>query len=442
MANELPLGARRYGSLNDFNEQTTETEVTLENREGGISVTVSWRNADNPYASWFLRDTFLKDQLERWDHIPVPKKLVFSDSAGHILLIGCRAHGYEASMRGAGSGRLWARAAILGVDHDIDYMNPHAMSSEISNLGQWIGAGSWTVVRTHDGPIESVIFTSVRIPPIELGCFDGITLTLNFESKDSRDPKTHHRILEDKVYCATRSEDERPWQEHLNLSHAIRDLLSLSRWSVEASQVVSVSRNDDFIRTMDGKIHGKYTRHVVVPISESPIPELTNNPHLVKFEELGPQGLKAWIELRTCFSRALDPVITSIYLQNATPNTLLAHTGPGVEALGYLLMRRDGVSKIDARNSRLACRLERILADLGDILPFDPVVWPEETAKIYNGLKHVNREEPDPVDVMNAWRECVLVTRAWVAHELGVPADLLQERLAEDPQRFPYSKSE
>src|SRR5690606_24546741 len=142
--------------------------------------------------------------------------------------------------------------------------------------------------------------------------------------------------------------------------------------------------------------------------------------------------------LRDEFSRAIDPVITSIGLRGTTANTMLAHTGPGLEALGYLLILRDTGSKKRARESTLRQRFERILEDLSDCMPFDTADWAERTADTYNGIKHANRDEPDALDVLNAWRECVLVVRAWIAIELGVEAKLLKDRLLRDPQRHRY----
>lgn len=46
------------------------------------------------------------------------------------------------------------------------------------------------------------------------------------------------------------------------------------------------------------------------------------------------------------------------------------------------------------------------------------------------------------MDVLNVWRESVMVVRAWVALELGVPFNHVKERLAADPQRNEYIRVE
>ena len=204
---------------------------------------------------------------------------------------------------------------------------------------------------------------------------------------------------------------------------------------------VRSQRDDDPLGTVDGNEHGRQWRQVVVPDDDRQAPPTGHRPHLIEYDDLGPAGIARWIALRNEFERALDPVISGIDL-DATANTLLAHTGPGLEALGYLLMLRDGDAPKQAASATLRERLERIWADLGETVPFDGTKWASTTVKTYNALKHANRRAPEGVDVANAWRECVLVVRAWVALELGVPAPQVTARLQNDPQRHPYVRRE
>lgn len=224
----------------------------------------------------------------------------------------------------------------------------------------------------------------------------------------------------------------------MNLHHAFRDLLVLSRWRNESCVPVYALRADDPLTTMDGGVHGDQWREVVVPDDERTPPPTGWHGHLFAYDELGVDGLGRWIALREKFARAIDPVISSIGLRNTTPHTRLAHTGPGLEGLGFLLLLRDGLPERTAGNATLKARFARILADVGACLPFDGVEWAARTIDTYNGLKHANRARPDDIDVMQAWAESVMVMRAWVALELGVSPDLVKSRLADDrqPRRF------
>lgn len=125
-------------------------------------------------------------------------------------------------------------------------------------------------------------------------------------------------------------------------------------------------------------------------------------------------------------------------MRNTTPVALLAQVGPGVEALGYELSRRDGLSRRKAGGINLANRLARIVTEVGDVRPFDGVDWATRLVRAYNGIKHANRDVPNLLDVLNAERECVLVVRTWCAFQLGVDRAVLRERVHQDAQSHPW----
>lgn len=160
--------------------------------------------------------------------------------------------------------------------------------------------------------------------------------------------------------------------------------------------------------------------------------------HLITYEDLGPDGLRRWFAIWARLQRVIDPIVSSIDMRNVTPVALLAQVGPGVEALGYELSRRDGMSRKKAGRVILASRFARILADVGDVLPFDGADWAARMVSTYNGIKHANRDMPDLLDVLNAERECVLIVRAWCALQIGVDRAVLRERIREDAQSQPW----
>ena len=444
MVNKLEMGTRRVGDFIDFDPDTPEVKVILERSEHGISITLPWSEPGSPYAGWFVGDGFMQPSVlegeEPAERKPVPKRVLFHDSHGPILLTGCRAKGFHANFWGPGSGTLWSRVAILGVDHDVEYDKPHGLKTEISGLREWLGVTSWNETYTWpDGPVAAS-FSSVVADKFEIGDVDGIALSFvpgwAVVPESGRDART----LKDLMRCTTRSTDPRSWRDHYAKHRAICDLLVLSRWWNESCVEVLAYREDDPLTTMDGKEHGEQWRNVVVSDDTPTAPPSGYRPHIIRFADLQVGGIKAWIALHDEFSRALDPVITCINLKEAGGHTRLAHTGPGLEALGYLLMIRDSVAEKDAAHASLRARLERILADLGDSLPFEGADWVDSFVEVYNGIKHANRAEPDMVDVLNAWQRGVLVVRAWVAAGLGVPLDELKTRLKDDSQQHGFVK--
>lgn len=439
MSNELGKGTRRTGNLIDFDPATPHVHVTLERSADGISVTVPWSGEDSPYSGWFDTDgSWRRSGSESGrSSRSVPRRLLFQDSHGAVMLTGCWARGFHTTIAGPGSGTVWSRAAILGVDTDVDFDRPHGLQTEISGLREWLDVTSWSEETSwEDGRLAATIH-SVETPLIEIGTFKGVSFDLRPAWQIVPDKDLDRIVLLNLVRPCSSGAEPALWEEHVGLHRAVRDLLVLSRWRKESCVAVRAHRDDDPLRTLDGKEHGRQWRVVVVPDDDRSPPPSGYRPHLIEYRDLGPDGIARWIDLRNTLARALDPVITSIDL-DATANTLLAHTGPGLEALGYLLMLRDRIPPKRAARSTLRERLERILADVGDVVPFDGATWVSRTIETYNGLKHANRRAPDEVDVANAWRGCVLAVRAWVALELGVPTEQVASRLEKDPQRHPY----
>lgn len=435
MPNELLKGTRRSGDFYDTYEDTPEVKVTLERSDAGISVTVPWSDPNVPYAAWFMGNgRSLSGVGSQTEYKPPPKRVVFHDSHGTILLIRCRARGYHANVGGPGSGKLWAQAAIMGVREDKEFDRPQGLQTEISGLREWLGVTSWEEQHEYDGGSLKVTLTSLETQELKVREHAGITL--DFRSGWEVVPETEQdrRVLLDHLRCTTRSAEPMDWDVHMQLHRAVRDLLAISRWREESCVAVRALREDDPLTTLDGKTHGEQWREVVVADDErTPAPK-NYHPHLLQYQDLGLEGIDSWVALRNKFARALDPVITSLELRNTTPQTRLAHTGPGVEALGYLLMIRDGVEIKKAAKATLQARFERILSDLGECLPFDGPDWAKQTVATYNALKHANRILPDDVDVMNSWAESVMVVRAWVALELGISMDEVKSRLKNDKQ--------
>lgn len=443
MPNELLRGTRRTGDFFDGVPDTPNTRVALERSDQGISIEVGWSTQESPYARWFVGKTGLELPLvQPAEPKDPPKRVLFHDSHGSVLLVGCFPRGFHANVGGPGTGRLWARAAIMGVGEIIAFDEPHGLQSEISGLREWLGISSWA--RTQDIDLREsrveVSIVSIENPTITVGTVRGFTLQFRpgrgIKSEDGED----RVVLNDLVRCTTESVSPQQWDAHLQVHKGVRDLLVLSRWWEESCVPVRATRNDDPMQTLDGRTHGIQWREVVVSNDERTKPPRNYRPHLILYSELGESGVAAWLALRDDFARALDPVISSIDLPGATPFTRLAHTGPGLEALGYLLAVRDGVTEKKAGRQPLNERFDRILNDVGACLPFDGPTWADEAVRVYNGIKHANRAAPDGVDILNVWQQSVLVVRAWVALELGVGQTELTRRLAEDRQAFPYER--
>ncbi|MDQ0278780.1 hypothetical protein QO003_003083 [Arthrobacter silviterrae] len=430
MDNDLLKGTRRVGNLVDFNANTPPVSATLVREDEGISLTVPWSGSDDYYSSWFMGEHTRRPELAVWP--PMPKRLLFQDSHGSVLLVDCWARGFHTNFS-TGTGRVWARYAVLGVDGDIDYSVVNGVRSEVTGLREWLGVESFK----EDYDFESRVLTikAVSSEPIE------VSSLLKFRpswdvTRDGHESTT----IKNLVFCESRSSDPSSWKDLMGAHWGIRDLLVVSRWVQETCTILQAQHADDPLKTMDGAEHGEQWRTVIEPHSDpSPSPPTGQRPHLVEYSDLGPNGIALWLSLRERFQRALDPIISDRFISKVGAITHMAQVGPGLEALGFLIMQtKDGMSASEANRKPLRARLDRILREIEDVVPFDGSDWAAGMTEAYNGIKHANRDLPTELELLNRWRESVLAVRIWVARELRVKAEDIRSRLERDPQTTPY----
>jgi hypothetical protein len=319
------------------------------------------------------------------------------------------------------------------VREDLDFSELHGLRTEVSGLRGWLGLRS--ISQDIDPETRIFTVTASNGDPIEVN----ESLVLQPTWRTSNGDSGEYVTVKDLVYCQTVLEAASAW-DVLKRSHlGIRDLLVISRWFPEACTISAVQRSDDPVQTLDGAEHGPQWRAVVSKGDEAPAPRPSGyRPHLVEYNDLGVDGINKWLSLRDDFSRALDPVVSDRFLDEVGAVTHMAQVGPGLEALGYLLLVRDGVDEKDAARSTLRARLERILKDVAGAVPFTGTDWVDGTVNAYNGIKHANRQLPTELELANRWRESVLIVRIWIACELGVaPSDVLK-RVENDPQNSPF----
>ncbi|XYX72146.1 hypothetical protein ACAD36_00100 [Clavibacter nebraskensis] len=431
MPNELPLGARRTGNLIDFDPDTPEVNVVLERTERGINIEIPWSGPDDYYASWFLRNTMLAPES---DPKPIPKRLMFTDSHGSLQLVDCWPRGYHSNFM-SGTGRMWARYVVMGVHNDRDFLQINGARSTISGLREWLQVSSLS--QSVDPDARTLTVTGQ--PADEIVVSPNLSFVPTWATER---PKGEDSIVvRDVVRCESRSAAPANWNDLTESHLGIRDLLTLSRLRPESASVTAVSRDDDPLTTLDGEEHGLQWRDVVIGRYEAaPVPITGYRPFLIEYREIGEAaGVARWLTLRNDFSRALDPILSDCYLRHVPAVTHLAQVGPGLEALGYLLLKdRDGLTVTQASRSSLRTRLDRIASVVSSVLPFDGTIWAEDMASAYNAVKHANRTLPSELDLLNRWNESVVVVRAWVALELGVDFTKLKRRLEDDPTTTPF----
>ena len=425
--NTLAIGDRRFGQL--LGEESAESSVSLERTSEGIVLTVWWASSDSgSFVGWFRSSRDFPSSVDEPEPVP-PRRLTFRDARGVVGLLGCHKGGYTTNLGGPGTGRVLVQEAVFGAPAPVDFDSVAGLRSTVSHLRSWVRAHSWVHEEDSSGALA---YRKELSEDIDLGVWGGVQMALQPVAivKEPIDPDEIR--LGSSLWVQTTTTEPAEWATHLRAPKALRDLLVISAWSDENVMTYSVLHPED-------KVFGtRSTWRLVASSRVRDDPPFAERRHLVTYEELGIRGLRQWFELRDRFQRAIDPIVSSISLRSASPAAVLAQVGPGLEALGYELLQRDGMGSKEASGVSFAGRARRILDDIGDLLPFESAGWGDRAASVYNGIKHANRQLPDDLQILNVERECTLIVRAWCAQELGVDSSVLRDRLREDPQAAPW----
>lgn len=98
----------------------------------------------------------------------------------------------------------------------------------------------------------------------------------------------------------------------------------------------------------------------------------------------------------------------------------MVQTGIALEALGYhLLLDANAVFA----NKRLAVKcgeaLGAVLQDMNHVSLYDQIKWKDQSNRCCRGVEHVDNPKPSTLELLNTYRENVLVRRYWLAAKNG-----------------------
>lgn len=438
--NELVLDEPRVGWLIDGNPETDLLGAMLRDTGDAIELTIPLldRAARNPYRRWWSWGVRYGDDPDRTRHSYTPPRVLeFRDHLGSVILVGCRAT--AANIRsGVGQGRIVANFAVLGASNR-DYERLNGLRTEIPALREWTRSSGivWDTEDDEAGLPRSLNVKASSPPTIRLA--RSLNLSMRSTWKTATDGGSF--TIDEAHVLETSVRRPRPWEDHLRLHAAVLDLVSIAAWRPFGYAQIEVNRTDDPHLDHQGIDHGprwasvashRLMRHA----AEDRVPRF-----LFYFSEIGVPGVRRWLRLRREHSMTIGPVLNVLRSDSAWSLANVVQGGIALEALGYGIE----VLKNNGRNlngrGQLAFRtaVDNVLEDLA----FDPLDdaegWKQRACEIHPALKHPNRPDPDILDAINTHRETIVVIRCWIAAALGVPADLIANRLAIDPLASPFS---
>ena len=434
--NKLRVGEPRLCRLVDGNPNTPEAVVMLQDTGDAIETTFllsGMAGADDmPYDRWWSQGVYYGDDPDRvkYSYAP-PSTMLLYDNDGRVALVGCRATRGVNGLA-AGTGVVVADFAVLGAKN-IKYDRINGMRTESPAFLRWIRR---TAIEADKITDETGLVQSMRI---DLHETDSIVLSrkLNMSMRQRWSSITVPGGLDVREFLTFQSFVEQPclWGEHLQLHVGVLDLVSIAAWRNCAFRSVYVSRADDPLK-MGGATYDRWNE---VATHVLPGEDLTDcgGHFLFSYDNMTQGAVDKWFRLRDDYSRALDYLLRILRSGHTWSIQSAIMSAIALEQLGYLIeIKKNGGGKLNGRDQLSFNNALTVVLDDMTVIPFgveDVDDWKERCNRVYMGAKHGDRDEPDHLTALNTLRENLLVLRYWVAQQLGVSGDVLNQNLTWDP---------
>lgn len=432
--NRLRVGEPRLCRLIDGDPETSGAVVMLRDTGNAIEATFpisGMAGSGGSYDRWWSRGITYGDDPD-YSYSP-PSVMLLYDDNGSVVLIGCRATGWE-RMLNAGKGIIVADFAVIGGE-SLDYGKINGMRTASPAYSQWMGGSSISVNRDVDQSdrLQSLTLSLKRVEDFQVS--QRFSLSARWDWRVM--PVLGGYDVRESLVFQTVVEDPREWSAHLNLHLAVLDLISIAAWKNCAFSEIYVNRRDDPEKALAGNILGVRWAEVMSRVLPGDDVSDCGKNFLFTYNDVKSGAIDIWLQLKMDYGRALDYLLRILRSGHTWSPQSAVMSGIALEQLGYLIEDHDNSgSHLDNRGQLHFKDALGVILDDMETVPIgcdDVEDWKERCRNVYMGAKHADREEADHLTMLNTLRENLLVLRYWIAQRLGASGDVLERNLAQDP---------
>lgn len=423
MAKKLEPGVVRIARTRSGNEDSDEVVVA---EFGDRAVLVSW-----PRALGFVDAFRLNDEGRE-----IPEPLILRDGDGWLTLVEGYTVGASASSLGHSLERLRYSRAIHAGAHGVDYVGVNGMTSEIDGLAKWtkrVPVTTELMLGEEGKGIDGVSIVAKNLDSLPLGG----PLDLQLETAYSHDPtpKGGIFIISTALLVRTRSADLESWQTHQQTHRMMQDLMCLVYGKRCESRLLSVMREDDQERPPTDE--RRYWRDAYQPSfgrivdAESQLQD--KDDPLFYLDEARADLVAAWLSEYEYWSRPTWIAMSALFHRTLPVESRLLQVAVALEALGYAVAEKTNPDK------HVSGRYETLLKSIFGFLGYEPIAvvgeggsrdsWCRAFNKAYKGVKHADNDLTEEREALTRAREGMVLIRCWLAAALGVPEELVTQRL-------------
>ncbi len=426
----------RVGHLNIDGDYSNLLPATLDvNEHGEVALRIPYLLGRFP-ERWFWDDhsMHIGPNGKPIPREPPPTVLDYFDEIGSVGLIDCRASSRNTIRFGgmaasSGVGEIAASYAVEKAEKASNYTKINGLRSEIDGLAQWLNLWAHRTTRTYaQDNLSMTVSTTMELPPdLPINRRLNLSATVLGTAPRSQKPEVQYTST---AMIRTHVSTARTWEDHLALHRAIRDLLRVAVWRPISFRKFEVTSDRERVQITEDKdpcSRWCLTRTAFLVGSESTWDD--NVRPLFWFADIGKAGVARWLKLYDTNTRGLRPFLRLLDLREGTIEEQMTLLGIAMEALGYQAFLDSGTSQKRASGKTIEQRVRKLTDSLTGCIPNIPHSYPKNFADSYNAVKHANRPQPNPLDLISNYRLGIKILRAWIALRLGVSEALIQQRL-------------
>ena len=456
--NTLEVGQVRVGWLYPGKvEERAGIPATLVRDKNRIRALVPVKKYSNesPESWWGTEGAIIIDGAEREDrYCTVPKNMYFIDDIGRVLLVGCKSIGgnnkiiFSSTSLGGILKKVTVEVAVFSTNiSGTESFNGY--KTEIEGMAEWLNFGALKVIPKF---YEDEKFLRVQSVDTSVKSAGEILIndSMKFESGFTVNRNNQMTELSHKVSDTfeTYSKKPVPFDEGLKTHDAIRDLLMISSWSSHQFTSIYVSHNSEKSVT-GGK---KWLKVISNRWGPAESVETKEKDFIFIYQDIEESGVRLWLDIRNNYSRALDPILSTIRLDCGTIENELFALCAGVEALGrYIARDYPEKSFEDGGRAYLQDALQNIINQISEgILPYvrkdgedvngkvlhNLPDWADKINNAYNSVKHSGGEEMNYDAIFEAIDMLKIIIVSWIGVRLGVKPEVLRDRLTRKNREF------
>ncbi|EGF50258.1 hypothetical protein [Actinomyces sp. oral taxon 170] len=404
------------------------------NPENNETVLIEFDN-EGVLVSW-LRSNSVTDIFSSLTPVTAPEPLIAMTSKGWITLNDGILQRSSLSTLGYSEFKFRYRRAVQAGRHGKDYSRINGLASKIDGLAE--RAEMWPTETNIEydrdqNRLNAISIRSENLPTKHLlGEFSPHLETYFIHKPTGYDEVSS---ISGALVYKTHSESQTSWENHEGSHQMMADLMTLAYGRACRFTITSAWRKDDEVLRNGETV--KRWKDVFAPSErreEAPvkITPSTTSP-LFHLEELNSDKLGEWLSSKSPWRRALNIAVSTYFSKNLSSEMKYINVAIALEALGFSIGKECGTSNKQLRtfNDQVAQIVKLVGEPTVSLITKSstPERWTTEAGNAYNGLKHANRKATDWRVAEEKAEEGLTLIRAWAAIELGVDAELVNERL-------------